>query len=199
MSANGWMIVVAGLGAALVTALFGLALFWLQGRRESRAALWQARRSAYAKLLARTGVLVHTGGALRIIAEAESDRLSRLETMLHIRKPTDALGLSEFMHHQMDLLYEAWGEVWTCGTPEAIRLGNLAVDAGTEVVGVAMETEARRPRPSKDADESSSLEPASRWQEKVHALAEARRDFACLAREELGVDMAEILLGDRAE
>lgn len=193
MSTNGWMIVVAALGSSALTAIFGLTLFWLQGRRETKAAFWQARRSAYARLLARTGTLAHTADALHIVADAESGIAARAAVALHARKPVEPMAIAEYLRHDVDLLYEAWAEVSICGTPEAVRLGNVAVDAGVDLVSAASQGAVEA---GGQQDEGVRTQRTNRWPDKTGALAAARRSFADLARREMGVASARLFLED---
>ncbi len=190
---SGWMIVAAGLGSAALTGLIGLGLFWLQGRRQAKAMLWQSRRSAYSRLLARTGALAHTADALRITVESESGVLAGARGALGIGKPVRAMELAQFLRHDVDGLYEAWGEVSTSGSPEAVRLGNAAVEAGGALVAAASVGTSQPGAPANGATDTIAL------QDERRALSHARRRFMELARRELGLPLADLTLSDTVE
>ena len=194
------MILIAALGASALTGFFGFGHSWLQGRREAKTARWQSRRSAYSRLLAATAMVVHDADTLHLMMQSRSGIGEGVDVVLHYRRTIEVVDLHELVHPTMTALHGAWADVWTVGTPQAVHLANVAVDACTEAMRAATESGQGR------SDLSTRLrgvkwtdQQLASWRAAQHALALARAKFANLAREELEVEVTDLLLRQDSE
>ena len=190
-----WMVLGAALGASALTGFFGFGYSWLQGRRETKTTRWQSRRSAYSRLLAATGLVVHAADAFHFTMENRSGVGEGVDVTLHYRQPLDTLDLHELLSPVTTALYESMADVWTVGTPEAVRLGNVAVGRCADVMRAATETGQGRSRlGTRLLGVKWTEEQLESWRVAERSLALARAEFAKVARQELGVEVTDLLL-----
>jgi hypothetical protein len=175
------MILIAALGASALTGLVGFGLSWLQTRREAKTVRWQSRRSAYSRLLAATAMVVHDADTLHLMMQSRSGIGEGVDVVLHYRKPIEAVDLHELVHPTMTALHEALADVWTVGTPQAVRFANVAADGSAEVMRAATESgQARSELGTRLRGVKWTDEQLASWRAAQHALASARAKFANL-------------------
>ena len=188
---SGFVALVASLGSAALTGYIVFRLFRLQGRREDAAAHWQSRRQAYVRLLAATGTVVHTADTLHLIMATRSGWGEGVDVLLHVQRPLNAVDYHDLLRPDTTALYEAMAEVAAVGSLRAVTLGGTAVERCTEVMRAATERGGGRSAlVARVLGEKWTVAQAEAWRAKTEALQVARADFASLAREELGVEIA---------
>lgn len=189
-----WAPVVAALGASVLTALAALGIAAWQARRASRNDLLASRRSAYARLLSVTGIIVHSAWMLRVTQDIRSGLGEGIDVAFRLRKPIDPIEFDTWMRRDLEPLYGAWSDVWTVGSEEAISIGNQVVELAGEVLGSATRKgEARGQVATWALGEKWTAQQFDEWFDIVRDLGVARRLLATLARQEIGVDIAELL------
>ncbi len=93
----------------------------------------------------------------------------------------------------LEPLYEAWSEVWTWGSKEAIPAANDLVARCGSVMGAATQRgELGSVLQRFIAGEKWTPQQLDEWNKEVQALAETRRRFAAIARREAGVEVADL-------
>jgi hypothetical protein len=188
-----WVPVIAALGASALTGMVAFGMEWWRSNKEGKSALSERRARAYSMLLARSAVIAHFAGDLHAVMEVRSGLREGLDVMLGKQKSVDLLELSERVRADLEPIYEAWSEVWTVGSQEAIAEANELVAQCGAVVGAA--TQRGKARPEfliRIAGEKWTQEQLDQWGEELRSLAQARRRLAVVARREAGVEVAEL-------
>ncbi len=192
-----WVPILAAVGASLLTGLLGLGTILLQERLRQADALRHERRRAYSRLLAVTGVIAHTSHALHLAVKVRSGIGEGLDVALHLRKPIDPLDLDARLREDMVPLYEAWSDVWTVGTQEAVTAANRAVELAGEVIERATREGAARTRVgARSLGEKWTPEQLDEWDESINRLGEARQAVAGVARREVKLPVADFSAAD---
>jgi hypothetical protein len=187
---SGWIIFASSLSSAALAAVITLSVYGLQGRRDAKAARRHSRRQAYSRLLASTGIVVHTADTLHLMMETRSGLGEGVDVLLRVRRPLDAMDLHELLRPVITTLYEAMAEVSTVGTPEAVQLGNRVVSLCADVMQAATERgQARSPAAALLRGEKWTVEQLESSRATVQSLSAARAEFAALARRELGIEI----------
>lgn len=192
-----WATVVAALGSSFLTGLVAFGLDERKARRRQRESLLDLRHRSYARLLVAAGLIAHAADALHVAMEVRSGIGEGANVTLRNREPVDPLELYERLRQDLQPVYEAWSEVWTIGTPDAIPLANHLVDKCGSVVGTATTRGTARNLVSRLlAGEKWTEEQLVAWAEERRALSEARKSLAELARRESGLEVAELFRQD---
>jgi hypothetical protein len=186
---------VALAGSFLVAAT-ALGVVFIQNGASRLGERDTARRGAYARLLAVTAVIVDTASVLRLTVELRSGLKEGLDVAMHHRKPVDPLELHNQLRRDKEPLYQAWSEVWVVGTQEAIAAGNDLVAKAGEIMGAATGSgQARTGLIRYLRGEKWSQEQLDEWNEQIRELGILRREFAVMARRELGSEVARLFTG----
>jgi hypothetical protein len=192
-----WAPVVAALGSSFLTGLVAFGLDARKARRQQRESLLELRRRSYSRLLVAAGLMGHTADALHVAMEVRSGVSEGANVTRRSREPVDPLELYERLRQDLQPLYDAWSDVWTVGTSEAIPLANHLVDKCGSVVGAATTRGAARSLLGRLlAGEKWTEEQLRAWAVERQALAEARKSLAELARRESGIEVAELFSED---
>jgi hypothetical protein len=93
-------------------------------------------------------------------------------------------------------LSEAWSDVWTIGSSEAVIASNWIIDTAAAVVGAATTTGDGGNWLGRLAAHQWTDEQLRQWNDDLKALAIARRNLAELARRELGIEVARLFSED---
>jgi hypothetical protein len=144
-----------------------------------------------------TGVIVHTSHALHLSIEVRSGVGEGLDVATRLRKPIDPLELDARLREDVVPLYEAWSDVWTVGTQDAVTAANRAVELAGEVVALATPEGAARTRfGARFLGEKWTREQIDAWETAINRLGEARRALASVARREAGLPVADFSAPD---
>ncbi|MDQ1500632.1 MAG: hypothetical protein QOI86_3972 [Actinomycetota bacterium] len=191
-----WAPVIAALGSAIITAgaLFGIDQ--RRARRQERAGLQERRRHAYSRLLTYSGVIAHTAGALHTTIQIRSGIREGLDVTLGKRVPMDPMDVDARLRQDFIPLSEAWSDVWTIGSSEAVIASNWIIDTAAAVVGAATTTGDGGNWLGRLAAHQWTDEQLRQWNDDLKALAIARRNLAELARRELGIEVARLFSED---
>lgn len=173
-----------------VAATFGLDE--RRARRQQRAAVQERRRCAYSRLLTYSGLIAHTAGTLHATIEFRSGLREGLDVALGHRTPIEPLELDSRLREDFIPLSEAWADVWTIGSREAVVVSNTVVDMAAAVVGAATAADDAKKWPARLVAQKCTADEIRQWMDKLHALADARRELAELARRELGIQVAQL-------
>jgi hypothetical protein len=189
-------ILIAGLGGACIGIGGGVAVAAIQARRQTRSERNGARAAAYSRLIATTGLLMHTAQTLRLAMQFRSGINEGLDIALRLRKPMDLFDLNTELRKDLEPLYQAWAEVWTVGTQEAIATANELIGLATMVMGTATARgEGRGGIARALIGEKWMPEQLAAWERSIAELAQCRRQFGEIARAELGHDVADLWAG----
>ncbi len=188
-----WIPVIAALGSSALTGMVAFGLEWRHSFRAEKSAQSERRVRAYYMLLARSGVIVFTAGGLHTMMEARSGLREGLNVTLGIQKPLDMLELTDLLRTDLQPLYEAWSEVWAIGSKEAIAEANDLVARCGSVMGAATRRGETRPALLRFlTGEKWTQEQLNQWNEELKGLAVARKRLAAIARQEAGVEIADL-------
>jgi hypothetical protein len=125
--------------------------------------------------------------------EVRSGLREGIGVAMRIQNPVDQLKLIELMRADLQPLYEAWSEVWTVGSKEAIAAANDVTARCETVVSVATQHgEAGSAVSRFITGEKWTPEQLTQWSEEIRGLAETRRRLAVIARREARVELADL-------
>jgi len=210
-TATFWLTVVAGLGlgALIGTLLSGLLSSSLaekqreherqlreaddereRKRSEEESKLAEAARQrsergkAYAELLTATALVMHRARVLGSIGQVRSGTTETVSLTSNQPKPIEPVELDAFLRREYEPLLRSWSDVWLVGSQAAINQANRLLNVAVEVIGTG--TGRGKPRRAQPSAGQGAL----------RALGVARREFAEVARRELGSDFAESFLSE---
>lgn len=167
---------------------------WWRDRSAAESTLRAEKRRAYEALLNRSGLLIHTAGALHATMEHRSGLPEGVDVALTIRKPADPLELAELMRQDTEPLYAAWTSIWAIGTDDAIAAANEVVALCGEVMGKATVRGTARVGVARWLiGEKWTPDQLAEWATAIEQLALARARLARTLRSELGVRPAAFL------
>jgi hypothetical protein len=182
---------ITTLVAALVGAAAALTGGWLQAGRQAKAAQAAAREQAYGDMLVASIGLAGRMSALLGTLQSRSGLAEGLSVVLGIRPPADAQQLHDWLALDYRPLMDAWSRIWVSGTPEAVQKADVLLDACADITAAydlgSSETFAGRVRRTVvgvTAQDTARL--AELWNERLEALAAARKDLAEFVRRETG-------------
>jgi hypothetical protein len=139
---SAWAVVVAALGAALLTSLGSLGVVGYQERKRSQASDRDALHSAVLELLTRSTAVGLRAQALQDTIRSRSGLGEGVDVMLRYRKPFDPMELHDWQAQDLVPLNAALNEVWTRGDREGIRLADGLVSRCADLL---RESTARAP------------------------------------------------------
>ncbi len=190
---NLWVPVIAALGSSFLTGMVAFGLEWWRSYRSDKSARAERRSRAYSMLLTRSIVISQLASDLHFTMEVRSGLGDGLNVMLGKLKPLDPLELADRLRAEVQPLYEAWSEVRVVGSKEAISQANDLVAQCGDVMGVATQRgEARSEFLRRLVGEKWTQEQLDKWQEELRGLAESRRRLGVIARQEAGVEVADL-------
>jgi hypothetical protein len=164
-------------------------------KSEQAAQQRRERREAYTQLLTAAMMVVHTVGMLRLAVEVRSGLKEGIDVALHVRKPIEPFEIDDHLRRDFGPLFEAWTHIWMIGSPEAIQKANRLLDSAVEVLGAGTTRgEANVGLDRWLLGDKWTPQQMELFQGKVRELGAARKEFAELARKELGSEMAELFL-----
>jgi hypothetical protein len=134
---NTWAVVVAALGAALLST--GGA-FILDARRASRLADQANTRElkeACAQIISGAQRLLFKAAALHISMEVRSGLRERLDLLLHHRKPIDILELNDYLMIEQGKILDAQATLWLIGNEVLIQGAGDIVNAVGKMITAA--------------------------------------------------------------
>jgi hypothetical protein len=195
-----WIPVIAALGASLLTGASAFGLEWWRTSRTNKAAQAERRVRAYTLLLARSAVILHTANDFHVIMDVRSGFREGVNMLLRTQKPLDPLELLERMRTDLQPLYEAWSEVWTVGSKEAIAEANDLVARCGAVIGAATQPGEAVPRFLRGfTGEKWTQDQLNQWQEEMRGLAAARKRLGEIARREVGMKPVDLFISNEAK
>lgn len=190
-----WVPVVAALGASAITALatFGIAVWDRRARR--RDDLLAARRSSYSRLLSLSGLLGITAQTMHYTMEFRSGVGENVDVLMGAKKALTMQDVDARIREDIVPLFDAWSDIWTLGTPEAVALANEVVQAASDVMAAATQEGEKHGRIVKRVvGERWTEDQIAEWIAAEQQLARARARFAGRIRDELGIPVAEFFL-----
>lgn len=188
-----WVPVIAALGSAFLTGAVAFGLEWWRSRKAGKAAKSERRVRAYSLLLARSGVIAHVAHGYHIAMEFRSGLREGINVATGKQKLLDPLELIALQRTDLEPLYEAWSEVWTWGSKEAIPVANDLIARCGAVMGAATQRgEAGTLLQRFITGDKWTPQQLDEWNREVQALAETRRRFGAIARREVGVEVTDL-------
>lgn len=188
-----WAPVVAALGSSLLTGLIAFGLEWWRSRKADKSALAERRSRAYSALLARSTAIMHLASNLHALMEIKSGLREGINTLIGKSSSADPIEIMKWADTASTSLYEAWSEVWAIGSKEAIAEANSLVTWCGEVMGTGVQRGKAIPTwLTGIVGEKWTQEQISEWQKAMNELAESRRKFGMIAREETGLKVADL-------
>lgn len=180
-----WVPVIAALGASLLTALATIGMEYVRGRNAS-VAQEGLQHEAYERLLVASAQFIQLLSTIRV--------LRSLTTGV-----TPSGGIRDSMsplHRETEPLRDAWSLVWLRGSQEAIIAANQLITKTTPALDLA--TAAGKGRVaflSAIVGEKWTPEEDKEFSEALRQVGLARRDFAQVARKELGAGTVDLFGG----
>lgn len=195
-----WIPVIAALGSSALTGLVAFGLEWWRASRAEQSARTERRSRAYSLLLARSTVIAHLASDLHALMETRSGMREGINVTLRFQKALDPIAFHDRLRAEIQPLYEAWSEVWTVGSKEAIPEANDLVARCGTVVGAATRRGEANPLWLRGiTGEKWTQQQLDQWQEELRGLAEARRRLGIIARREAGVEIADLFASNESK
>lgn len=194
-----WVPVIAALGSSALTGLVAFGVEWWRSKRAGKSAQAERRSRAYAMLLTRSIVISHLANDLHNAMKIRSGFKEGINVTMRLQKALDPLELSDGLRAEIQPLYEAWSEVWVVGSKKAIPVANdLLVRCAAVVEAATQRGEARPLWLRGIASEKWTQKQIDKWQEEMRGLAEARRQLGVIARQEAGVELADLFASNES-
>jgi len=188
-----WIPVIAALGSSLLTGFAAFGLAWWQAKSTEKAARAERQSRAYALLLTRSLIIAHLASDLHIMMETRSGLKEGLDVTLRFKKMLDPLELADRLRAEQQPLYEAWSEVWVVGSKAAIPIANDLITHCANIIGAATQRGKARPLWLRGiTGEKWTKQQLDQWQEELRNLAETRRKLGIIARQEAGIEVADL-------
>ena len=195
-----WAPVVAALGSSLLTGLIAFGLEWWRLRKAEKSALAERRSRAYSALLARSTAIMHLASNLHTLMEIKSGLREGIDTLLGKSSPADPIELMKWADTAITSMYDAWSDVWVIGSKEAIAEANSLVTRCGDVMGMGVQRGKAIPSwLTGIIGEKWTQEQIKEWQRAVNELAESRRKFGVIAREETGIKVADLFANNDSQ
>lgn len=183
-----------GLGAALIGAVGALGAVWFQSRQQGHANDADARERAYLDLLVASIALARRVRTLLTTVKVRSGIGEGIAVTFGQREAMDAMILHEWIEVDFRPLMDAWTRVWACGSADGVRASNTLLDACRDVMSVldlaappSLLGKLRQTFAGVNTDELLVT-----FQDKLAALAVARKNLAELVRAETSRPTAEL-------
>lgn len=190
-----WIPVMAALGASIITAGASLGLLIWERRRIEAAELRSARKGAYSRLLAVSGLIGVTAQVMHSTMEFRSGIGEGVDVLTRIRRPTELADVDARLREDLVPLFESWSDIWSIGSSSAVHLANRLVDAASAVVQAATTEGKKHGRvAARVVGERWTKEQIDHWRAAEIELAERRRDFAEQVRREMDVEAEQLFI-----
>lgn len=188
-----WAPVIAALGSALLTGMIAFGLERWRSRSADKSALAERRSRAYSALLARSTAVMHLSTNLHSLMEVKSGLRDGIGTMAGKSSPLDEIELLKWTSAVFTSLFEAWSDVWSIGSKEAIAEANTLVTRCEEVMGAGVQRGKAIPTWLVGiVGEKWTQAQIQDWQKAMRDLAESRRKLGMIARKETGIEVADL-------
>jgi hypothetical protein len=185
-----WAPVIAALGASGLTAAAAIGLETTRDRRGALALQRQERREAYGRFLTASADYLMVAGELRQLKALSSG----LAAKVHINDPVEFM--QRFNERMAQPLTHAWAGVWLIGTPAAILAANRLVDATLPVNEMAVARgEGRHAALATLQGEKWTEQQQHAFRDAMKAVGLRRKEFAEVARKEMGGDVVDLFGG----
>ena len=194
---SAWAVVIAALGASLLTSLGSYWVVRVQERRRSRASELDALYRAIGELLTRSMAIGLRAEAMRNAIRFRSGLMEGVDVvLLRLRKPVDALEIYDWQAPDLVPLNAALNEVWTRWDQEGIRLANDLVNKCMHLldasVALAPANTLRQQLRKAVIGERWTPELQQAHQRAVQDMLQARTRLAEYARVTLKLDAADL-------
>jgi hypothetical protein len=184
-----WIPVIAALGASLLTtvAVFGVEL--LREQDAKRSAVGDHRRNAYARFL--------DASATFMSRASEAHEIRRIATGAMAPASIDnGVEFLQKFNRELDPLMHAWSAVWLSGSSEAIKAANKLIDATTPTMRAASAQGKAVPAlVARIVGEKWTEQQERDFLQALRNLGLLRREFANVARREIGEPIADLFAG----
>jgi hypothetical protein len=127
----------AALGSSALTGAVSFGVFWLQDRRQRKAADKAALHKAMSDLLSRSLAVAMRARAMGETMKSRSGLTEGVDVALRQRKPVDQLELHDWMAQDVAPLNEALTEIWTRDNQAGVRLANDVVSKCMDLLGAS--------------------------------------------------------------
>ena len=182
-----WAVLIAALGASLLTALATLAIERQRSLRATRDARDEARLEAYAEVLTRSGLVGMTADTFRVTMQLRSALPDAVVVAAGLRKPIEAFDLDDRLRRDLGPMWLAMSRISILGTPAAM----LAADRVAKAAGAVLQESTAR---GEEGSWVGRTIRGDRWTDEQLAeldacrreLSAARRGLADVARDEFG-------------
>lgn len=194
---SAWAVVIAALGASLLTSLGSYWVVRFQERRRSQASEFDALYRAVRELLTRSMAIGLRAEAMRNAIKFRSGLMEGVDiVLLRLRKPVDALEIYDWQAPDLVPLNAALNEVWIRWDQEGIRLANNLVNKCMDLLGasVALAPAYTLPQRLRKAVMGERWTPQLQQahQRAQHDMLQARTRLAEYARATLKLDAADL-------
>jgi hypothetical protein len=182
-----WAVVVAALGASLLTTVGLLFVEFQRGRRSSRESRDRDRFEAYAELLRRSSTIDLVAQSLALTMESRSGLAEQVGLITGQRRLVEPTQIELHLRRDLEPFALAAAQVLLVGSPEAMVASQELADAvGDLVEAVIARGEAGGVLARKVRGEIRSEDQNRVADECRAALGRARMRFADVARKDLG-------------
>ncbi len=186
----------AALGSSALTGAVSFGVFWLQDRRQRKAADKAALHKAMSDLLSRSLAVAMRARAMGETMKSRSGLTEGVDVALRQRKPVDQLELHDWMAQDVAPLNEALTEIWTRDNQAGVRLANDVVSKCMDLLGASTTIQG----PSTSRERLRRWAVGVRWTPEMVAendramieLAHARKRYADHARARFGREAIEL-------
>lgn len=194
-----WVPVIAALGASILTNLGNVGLYWLQRRKESKAAVRKEQAEAYGDLLARTSLLHYRAMLAGVLARSHSGLEYRLNLLFRFSRPIDFFEMTRWTGESFQLVTDAWLRVWVVGSQDAVDAADRLMDAAGGIVSATTSLNTDQSAVSKSIrGEVWSEAQRKSYDDAVRRISREHVAFAKVVRKELGRATIEFAL-ERAQ
>jgi hypothetical protein len=171
-----------------------LVVWGLSVRHTARASASEREQKAYSDLLTASLGISSRATTMLSTLQNRSGLQEGVMVTFRQRAPIDPLHLHDWIGTDLRPLYDAWSRAWTYGSAEGVALANRLFDSCGEVMGVINQTKATglkdKSRHVLFGIDTDRLAP--QLDERIKALATARRDLADYMRRETGRAPADL-------
>lgn len=188
------LVLIGSLSSAVVLLSGSLLVWWLTARRAAKAAEQDRQQKAYADLLvASVGISLRVHTMLTML-KTRSGLAEGIAVTFGQRKQLDALELHDWLNTDFGALMDAWSRAWAYGSADGVNLSNKLLDSCRRVMEMLSLADAigawQKTRQAVIGVETDRL--AGQWNERIIAVAVARRDLAEYMRAQTGRPAAKL-------
>lgn len=133
-SSTAWAVVVAALGAALLTSGGAFGLEQLRAHRAEARQKATDLRQACGELISSAHRLTQRSGFLHLTMYSRSGFNESIDIVMHHRQPIDLLELGDYLDRDFGPMLQAQASIWMIGDEELISATSEVVLAAGEVI-----------------------------------------------------------------